>query len=96
MKLFIFLLIFSMTLGGCSSVIMKTDAPPDLTNFYTETFDSWFFGFAGEGKAQLEQACQSGVAEIRNFHSTEDVLLTVFSMGIYSPYSSRIVCARKQ
>lgn len=51
---------------------------------------------AGEGKAGLDGACPNErISKIRNYFSFEDILITVFTSGIYTPHTSTITCAKE-
>lgn len=78
---------------GCGSVTFKTSAQPEPTMAYDEYFNFWVLVF-GSAQVSIDQACPGNrFALIRNYMSVEDVLISWISSGIYTPRTSKIICA---
>ena len=85
---------------GCGSVTIDTGEPPaspkDRTLSYQEYYDGWALGFGGEGRAELDGACpKDRISRIRNYFSFEDILISTVLIGIYTPHTSTITCAKE-
>jgi Bor protein len=52
-------------------------------------------GFYGDPNVDVKKECPHGVANVASRFSAEDVLLTMASVGIYSPRTLTIECARE-
>lgn len=87
-------LLLLSVLCSCGSVTFKTSLPPDTANSYNEYFNFWALAF-GSANVDLHQACPDDrIASIRNYMSGEDVAISIVTSGIYTPRTTKIVCAK--
>jgi hypothetical protein len=86
------LIVFSMT--SCSKVtVVKQDTQllirePDFKK--SESYYLW--GVVGEHHFNTQEICTNGVEQIRTEKTFGNVVLTVITLGIYSPHTAKIWC----
>jgi hypothetical protein len=83
-----------MTLAGCYNVtyIAKTRTPSTMVQ--EEKMNFFVAGLVGTHDVQAGQKCPTGVAKVKTTQTAVDVLLTVVTIGIYSPRTAQITCAQ--
>ncbi len=81
------------TQPGCYAVRYQTRA---TASGRKHTIPAHFFlwGLAGEKDVDLDAVCPEGPARWSNHASAVDVLLTVITVGIYSPRTITVECER--
>lgn len=85
----------STLLCGCmtTKVVFSDKWNPRSKPAYVDYFDSWWLGFYGEPEVYLQKVCmdQRPHALIRQ-KTAEDAVLTIFTLGIYTPTTVKIWC----
>lgn len=81
-----------LLLSACSSIQRYHELTPKPVN-YTDYEPSYFWTFVARQTIKDEEACSPlQTAQTRRYHSTEDILIWGFTLGIYSPRSVQIWC----
>ena len=80
--------------SGCYNVtyISKTRMPAAVVQ--EEKMNFFIFGLVGEHDIQAGQRCPTGVAKINTTQTGVNILLTIITLGIYSPRTAKITCAQ--
>lgn len=84
-----------MALGsGCAAynTRIKTGLPPG-GEVKEQGAKFYVYGHVGEQDVELQTLCPSGVASVQTRFGVADQLLTVFTLGIYSPMTVVVECA---
>ena len=97
LKAFLFCLLF--TLVSCSSVTIDlknpTDTLPKKPSF-SDYRSFYFWGMLQTKHLSLAKACDSGEPiRIRSYASLEDVLVTTFTLGLYTSRTLDVWCQVK-
>ena len=88
------LLVAALLLSACKTVSYRTGAPGGGER--TSRNASFFlFGAVGTATIDLTEACPQGVSSWSNRKSAVDTLLSIVTLGIYTPRTIRIECAPK-
>ena len=77
---------------GCFNVNYVTDKPVGETKEGSNSF--FLFGLVGDKTVDAKSLCPSGTARLTIKQSFVDGLLGTLTIGIYTPRSYKIVCAR--
>lgn len=82
--------------SGCTLTQMNFDNSKTEVESYSEHVDGWLLGFYFHDNLSVHKACSPDASptQIRFLRDTEDLLFTIFTLGIYSPYSIEISCRR--
>jgi len=87
------LLSFGLFFPGCAPTGLHSavgaEAPIERTHHL------FALGYVGERELDLSRECPAGVASFSESWSWQDVGLTVASVGVYSPRTLKIQCARQ-
>lgn len=80
--------------AGCYNVtyVAKTRTP--AAAMYEEDMKFFLFGVVGEHDIQTAQRCPSGLAKVHTKQTAVDVLLSIVTIGIYTPRTAQITCAQ--
>jgi hypothetical protein len=80
--------------SGCHNVtyIAKSRAPSAVQ--VEEDMNFFFWGLGGTGEVHTEKMCPTGVSKINTREEPLDVFLTIITLGIYSPRTAIVTCAR--
>ncbi len=84
---------------GCSTQVLRPDLKdqiskaPQLVDFH----DRWILGFARKTYTDPQKAClnQTPVV-VKDVTSTEDILIGLFTFGIYLPVSTQVWCVQEE
>ena len=92
----IFICLTFLALVGCATVKMVPGGhdPVNTPFAMEENFDFWFFGTVG-GPIQYDASflCpKQNLAKIEIGYSGEDILISTFLLGIYTPKTARFWC----
>jgi len=84
-----------LLLCSCKTVSYRTGAPGGGER--TSRNASFFlFGAVGTATIDLTEACPQGVSSWSNRKSAVDTVLSIVTLGIYTPRTIRIECAPKE
>jgi hypothetical protein len=81
-----------LSTAGCKTVQYRTRLPAGGARS-ERTLHFFLFGAVGTATVDLTEACPNGVARWQNQKSFVDGLLTVVTIGIYTPRTVTIECA---
>jgi len=91
----ILLLIIAVLFSGCMStkIILSDKWNPHSPPTYVDYFDTYWFGFAGRPSVAVQKVCldQNPLA-VHRIKTPEDAIITLFTLGIYTPTTVRIWC----
>jgi hypothetical protein len=96
--------VFSLVLGamlshGCSTVTIRDKGSAEISRDanYDSSQAFFFWGLAGEKHIDVREICDKRqVEQLQTQRSFVDGVLTVITLGIYSPRTARVWCARTQ
>ena len=80
---------------GCMStkIVLNPAWDSSTTPSYTDHFDQYLFGFVGQPQVDLQQVCvDQRPHAVQRIKTTEDGILTLLSIGIYSPVTVNVWC----
>jgi hypothetical protein len=80
--------------SGCYNVTYMSKTRMPAAVVHEEKMNFFIFGLVGEHDIQAAQICPTGVAKIRTTETGVNVLLTIITLGIYSPRTAQITCAK--
>ncbi|MBV8762122.1 MAG: hypothetical protein JO257_32815 [Deltaproteobacteria bacterium] len=83
-------------LAGCFKVTYTNPALPMNGQVVEQKGSFFIFGLAGNAEIPVYQMCPGGVSEIRSGHGVGDIVLTILTLGIYTPRSYEIACGGGQ
>lgn len=85
----------SLTLISCSSVTIdlrghdRPLGPPSFVDFR----NYYFFGLFNRAHVSVGKACLDQVpVRLKSYASTEDILFSLFSLGLYTPRTVKVWC----
>lgn len=84
------------SLGGCYRGTVASGLPPARTApTYREAWhNGWLLGMVeGNGGVRASEVCPGGWAELTTFIDPLHGLVTLFTLGIYTPHGLTVVCA---
>jgi hypothetical protein len=94
MKTRVFLFVFLVCLSGCYNLAVTNG--PSGGRSIERRHNLFALGFYGEDPVDLTKECPGGTGNVSARFTVEDVLLTVASVGIYSPRTVTIECGSAQ
>lgn len=88
------LLTLSCILSSCYSVTLRPEGEAKLISEPTAetSYDFFFWGLAKKYNIDGKALCSGGVRQVQAQTTLVDGLLTVVTIGIYSPRSVRVWC----
>lgn len=85
-------LVVSMT--ACYHQVVNTGQPAGNTEIDVPWAQGWFWGLVAPKPIETRTQCPSGVATVMTETSFANGLVSVLTLGIYTPVHVRITCAR--
>ena len=82
----------ALALAGCHAVRYDAGRAPSQRR-WEKTIHFWAWGFQGDGRVDLDAACPEGAASWQNQQTFGDLLLDLFTLGIYVPRTITVTCA---
>lgn len=82
-------------LASCarSQAVLRPDWDETSRPSYVDHVDGWVFGLFGSGRFDLGRVCMDQApAAVRQGLTAPDVLLTLVSLGVYSPTTIKVWC----
>ena len=74
-------------------LILNEKWNPTAKPSYVDYFDYYWFGFSGQPTVNLQKVClDQRPHAIQRMKTPEDVVISVFTLGIYSPATVRVWC----
>ena len=87
------LAVASLTLNGCSHVTVISAAPPAPEVVDKQLQGSFIYGLVPPPELNTRSDCPNGVAKVETEHSFMNGLLSVVTIGIYTPIHTKVTCA---
>ncbi len=84
-------LVVALCVGGCLNATFLSNKPPGNVVYLKHPF--FLGGLIGEAIVDVGQICADGVQSVRTFWGGVDIVLTIVTVGIYSPRTTEVVCA---
>lgn len=89
-----FLLALILLAGtACFHQTVRSGLTPGTTVVEDEFVATWLWGIVPAEPIDVRQQCPSGVAIVETQQSFMNGLVSVFTLGIYSPQRLRVTCA---
>jgi hypothetical protein len=79
---------------GCFRTTVETGLAPSEQVVKKESASAWIGGLVGPEKVDAASACPSGVAKVQTQQSLLNQVVAYLTLGIYTPMTIRITCAR--
>ena len=83
----------AMTTSGCFHTEIETGLAPGAVGYSEEWEDAWLIG-AVPAHVDATRACEGPWATVRTRQSLLNGIVTVLTLGIYSPHEVEVTCAR--
>jgi hypothetical protein len=78
---------------GCFKATFE-DARAPIGERHEVWLDGYLFGLSGSGDIDTRFFCESGPARVGVYETAGTWLLTLLSLGIYTPRKAAVTCAR--
>jgi hypothetical protein len=82
----------ALAVAGCHAVRYDAGRPASPRR-YEKTIHFWMWGFKGDGRVDLDEACPEGVARFRSEARTLHWVAQVATIGFWSPRRVVVECA---
>ena len=89
-------LVMAAALAGCFKVTYTNPSLPMNGQVVEDKGAFFILGLLGNKEIPVYQLCPGGVSEIRSGHGVGDIVLTIITIGIYTPRSYEIACGGGQ
>lgn len=83
----------ALVLSGCFHQVVATGRPAGTTKVDKPWTSTWIFGLVEAPPIDVRQECTSGVAFIESKFSFMNGLLSMLTLGIWTPVHVTITCA---
>jgi hypothetical protein len=81
-------------LTGCFNVTYISRTRQPAAAVHDQNLNFFLVGLIGQHDIQAGQICPTGIAKVHSQSTGVDVLLTIVTLGIYSPRTVHITCAQ--
>lgn len=82
----------ALALAGCHAVRYDAGRPASARR-WEKTIHFWLWGFAGDGRVDLDAACPEGVASFKSEATALGWVAQVVTIGFWSPRRVTVTCA---
>jgi len=83
----------ALSAAGCYHATVETGLTPS-TEVIEQTFaSSWVYGLVPPATVSAQVKCKHGVAKVETEHSFVNQLVSIITLGIYTPMSIKVTCA---
>jgi hypothetical protein len=79
--------------GACYHATIETGLTPSAQTIEKHWASGWIFGLVPPSPVQTAQKCPSGVAKVDTQLSFTNQLVSILTLGIYSPMDITVTCA---
>ncbi|MGH7586040.1 MAG: Bor family protein [Gemmatimonadales bacterium] len=83
----------TVLLGACYHATIDTGKTPSPTTVEKQWASSWIFGLVPPSTVETAAQCPSGVARVETQLSFVNQLVSLLTLGIYTPMDIRVTCA---
>ncbi len=80
--------------GGCYHMTVETGAPPSTHVVSDKSVPAWFVGLVPPNTVVTVRRCPLGVAKLETGLSVSNALVSVVTLGIYTPMTVRATCTQ--
>ncbi len=88
------LLVGFCTLAACYHATIETGATPDTNTTIEQNWASgWIYGLVPPSTVSAAAKCTSGVASVETQLSFLNQVVSILTLGIYTPMSIKVTCA---
>jgi hypothetical protein len=87
------LLLLAAALVGCYHATIETGAKPSTVTIEQHWASGWIFGLVPPKTVETAAKCTTGVARIETQLSFVNMLVSFFTLNIYTPMDIRVTCA---
>jgi hypothetical protein len=92
------LLLAAAAWTGCARVVVTSGPQPSESNrdlVDVPMSEAWMLGIVPPREVSVREACPRGAARIQTEHSPRNVLLSVLTLGVYTPITVTVVCTAR-
>lgn len=89
------LLAAGLLTNGCFHTVIDTGLQPGPVGYEQEWETAWLIG-AVPARVDATEACQGPWARVETEQSFLNGIVTVLTLGIYSPHQVQVTCARRE
>ena len=88
-------LLLGMAVGstGCYHATVETGAPPSAETVSKAWAAGWIYGLVPPSTVETAQKCTSGVARVETQLSFANQLVSLLTLGIFTPMEIKVTCA---
>lgn len=79
--------------GGCYHATVETGAPPAAETITKGWAAGWIYGLVPPSLVETAQRCPNGVAKVETQLSFANQLVSLLTLGIFTPMDIRVTCA---
>lgn len=82
--------------GGCYHATVETGATPSAETVEKAWASGWIYGLVPPSVVSTAQKCTSGVARVETQLSFVNQLVSLLTLGIYTPMAIKVTCAARR
>lgn len=79
--------------SACYHQVVRTGKAPGTTVIDKSWTPTWIFGLVPATPIDVTQQCRSGVATVETQQTVPNILVGIFTLGIYTPVNVKVTCA---
>lgn len=87
------LTVLAVTGAGCYHATIETGLPPSSQTVENDWAPSWIAGLVPPKTVETAERCPDGVAKVETRLSFMNQVVSIITLGIYTPMSIRVTCA---
>lgn len=80
--------------AGCYHATVETAATPSTETVEKKWASGWIFGLVPPSTMSTKEKCPNGVAKVETQLSFANQLVSILTLGIYTPMDIRATCAK--
>lgn len=92
MRLALFAFVVAVLASACTKVTYGNPTLRPTAQTHREKGHFFIMGLVGTADIDATQVCPAGVAQVQSKFTAGDVLLRIFTLGIYTPRTYDIAC----
>jgi hypothetical protein len=86
-------LVVLLSITGCYHATIETGQPASNATIEQGFASGWIYGLVPPSTVQTAERCPNGVARVETQLSFVNQLVSMLTLGIYSPMSIKVTCA---
>ena len=79
---------------GCYHATIQTGAAPSTQTVEKQWASGWIYGLVPPSTMETQEKCANGVSKVETQLSFANQLVSILTLGIYTPMDIRVSCAQ--